>query len=355
MSAHAAHRRNTSLFEEEFAKYDYTLPPELIANAPAVPRDSARLVVAKQTTNEYAWDTFAHIAHYLPQNAVLVMNQTKVIPARLPLKRSTGGKVEVLYLATRDDRIVVLANRTLELGEKLVLANGAYFSVQARDGKSWLLKPSFPLAELPQIFEDFGKTPIPPYIKHCPLSERELRREYQTVFAKEAGSVAAPTASLHFTPELLRSIAARGITLAYVTLHVNLGTFAPLTDAQMIAEKLHEEWYEIDINTAALISDAKAAGRPIIAVGTTAVRTLESACDTHGNITKPRGTTDLFIREGYTFKMVSGMITNFHVPRSSLMMLVAAFIGRERLLHLYAQAIEKKCRFYSFGDGMLLL
>jgi S-adenosylmethionine:tRNA ribosyltransferase-isomerase len=205
------------------------------------------------------------------------------------------------------------------------------------------------------VFAQQGTAPLPPYIKHTPLTREQLLTEYQSVFAKDPGSIAAPTASLHFTPELLASLQDRGIALAYTTLHVHLGTFAPLTEEQWQTGRLHQEEYHIDPQTIAVLEQAKRDGRPIIAVGTTVVRTLESATDDAGVITRSEADTSLFIREGYTFRMVSGLITNFHVPRSSLLMLVAALTGRETLLSLYKEAIEKRFRLFSFGDAMLIL
>jgi S-adenosylmethionine:tRNA ribosyltransferase-isomerase len=342
-------------FDDILGSYSYAFPPELIAQAPASPRDSAKLLAYDRKTGRTDWSTFAHIGDFLPKNAVLVLNKTKVVPAKLLLQRDTGGTVSVLSLGTEGGNVRVLANRKLRPGEFLTLTGGKGFIVEPSDGKEWRLRPSFPIAELQAMCESHGTMPLPPYIKHTPLTPEELRREYQSVFAEEAGSIAAPTASLHFTPELLESLEASGITLAYVTLHVHLGTFAPLTAEQWERGALHEEEYRIDPETITLLEAAKAAGRPVIAVGTTAVRTLESAADEQGKIVKPHGTTTLFIREGYTFRMVDGIITNFHVPKSSLLMLVSAFCGRETLMDLYRQAIERELRLFSFGDGMLLL
>ena len=204
------------------------------------------------------------------------------------------------------------------------------------------------------LFEKYGNAPIPPYIKHTPLSSAELKKQYQTVFAKNSGSIAAPTASLDFTKRLLEKLRKTGISTQFVTLHVGLGTFAPLTEENITQGKLHKERYAIDSKTAAFLNRAKKEGRPIIAVGTTAVRALETASDKKGKLAKLSGETDIFIREGYRFRFTDGIITNFHVPRSSLLMLVSAFVGRERLFELYRKAMKKKFSFFSFGDGMLL-
>lgn len=338
------------------ADFDYQLPAELIAQSPASPRESARLLVAARSKDAMSDDTFAHIDQYLPKNAVLVLNETKVIPARMHLVRPTGGKVEILYLRPGDyGTIRVLANRKLHDHEPLSFDGEILFNVIGRDEKEWILQPLFAPALLLPLLDKIGQTPIPPYIKHCPLNEQELRREYQTTFAKEEGSAAAPTASLHFSGQLLKQIEASGRSLARVTLHVGLGTFAPLTDAQITSGKLHHESYHIAPSTAAFLNQAKADGRSIIAVGTTVVRTLESAANENQELATLTGSTDLFIRDGYSFKFIDGIITNFHVPKSSLLMLVAAFIGHEKLMKIYHHAIEQRYRFFSFGDGMLLL
>ncbi len=344
---------------EEFAsilgRYDYTLPPQLIAQKPASPRDSARLLVYERASRKTSWTTFRDIGKFLPRDAVLVLNQTKVIPAKLELTRATGGKVSALFLGSDRDTIRVLANRKLKPGEFLALAGKRGFTVMASEEKYWRLRPSFPVSELQKMFDRFGTMPLPPYIKHSPLTRSELKREYQSVFAVDPGSIAAPTASLHFTKKLLGDLKQSGIRVAHVTLHVHLGTFAPLTEEQWKRGELHTEHYVIDAGTAAVLKQAHRASHPVIAVGTTVVRTLESSSDSHGRIVRPSGNTSLFIREGYKFHLVDGLITNFHVPRSSLLMLVSAFTGREAVLDLYRQAIEREFRFFSFGDGMLLL
>lgn len=335
---------------------DYSFPDSLIAKSPASPRDSAKLLVFMRATGELFFDTFRNLPKYLPQNAVLVFNETKVIPARLTLQKQTGGKVRVLYLATEGETIKVMADRRLALGSKIYLPKSEiYFSVEKHDEKYHFLRPSIPMTNIGEVFERFGETPIPPYIKHSPLSEQALRTKYQSIFAKHKGSVAAPTASLHFTKRLFSKLKRHGVDTAFVTLHVNLGTFAPLTEEQLKKNRLHEEYFEIAAKAAQKLNTAKKAGRPIIAVGTTVVRTLESAAGPHGQLTKLTGTTDFFIREPYRFKFVDALITNFHVPKSSLLMLVSALTGEAKLLELYQRAITKKFRFFSFGDGMLII
>ncbi len=343
-----------SALEDTLRLYDYDFPQELIAKAPASPRDSARLLVYDRRTGERHDAIFRDIGAFLPKNAVLVLNTTKVIPARLALRRATGGTVSVLALGTSAEGVRVMANRKLKIGEKLELTEGDHFTVAASEGKYWLLHPSFTASRLQEMLDAHGQMPLPPYIKQTPLSPAEQRREYQSVFASVPGSIAAPTASLHFTPELPETLLRSGIEIVTLTLHVHLGTFAPLTDEQWQKGALHSEEYVIDPEAVSRLEVAKAAGRPIVAVGTTVVRTLESASDGSGRIIRPRGTTDLFIREGYRFTFVDSLVTNFHVPRSSLLMLVSAFTGREKVLELYRHAIAEHYRLFSFGDAMLI-
>lgn len=339
--------------QDALAPYDYAFPAELIAQEPAAPRDSARLLVYDRTHNETTLDTFAHIDEYLPPRCVLVLNETKVIPARMTV--TIGEKtVDILCLGTEDDTIRALAPRTVRPGQTLSWA-GHSLVVLAREGKEILLQPSFPIDQLLSLLDHHGRTPLPPYIDRSRLSEEERRREYQTVFAENAGSVAAPTAGLHFTPDLLERIRQSGRDIRTVTLHVGLGTFAPLTDTQLQTRTLHEERYWIDDETASFLNDAKADGRPIIAVGTTAVRALESASFDGETLTNCYGTTTLFLSPEHPPRFVDGLITNFHVPRSSLLMLVAGFIGRNQLMKLYQRAIAERFRLFSFGDGMLIL
>ena len=341
-------------FQELLSAYDYSFPPELIAKEPASPRDSARLLVYDRKTDSVTLDTFATIDAYLPQNAVIVFNRTKVIPAKFTLKKVTGGLVSALLLSVQPETITVLASGTLKHGDKLIWQGGHSFTVLVRKDQEALLKPSFPITDLRNHLEKFGETPLPPYMKDSPLPEGRRRSEYQTVFAEEEGSVAAPTAGLHFTEELIKKCEQSGRGVRFVTLHVHLGTFAPLTEEQWKLRKLHTEHYSIDPETVTALNDAKAEGRPIVAVGTTTVRTLESASEGPA-IVRPNGTNDLFIMEGDPLHFTDHLITNFHVPRSSLLMLVSAFTGREKLLELYRKAIAERMRLFSFGDGMLVL
>lgn len=338
-----------------FKQFDYSFPPELIAQAPASPRDSAKLLVYDRSSKAIASTRFQALPTFLPKNALLVFNETKVIPARITVTRTTGGRVSLLYLGMDRSMMRCLAKTSLKEGERLTLTPTRSFIVMKRCEKEWILKPLFPVRELRSVMERHGSAPLPPYIKHSPLSESAKRREYQTVFAKHEGSIAAPTASLHFTKRLMTNLRKNGIHTAFVTLHVNLGTFAPLTEEQWKKGSLHTENYVIPAQAKRMIERAKKEGRPVIAVGTTVVRTLESASDARGNIVRTKGSTDLFIRRGYRFTMMDGLITNFHVPKSSLLMLVSAFVGRKRLMDLYGYAIKHRYRLFSFGDGMLIV
>ncbi len=350
-------------FEKFLKLYDYSLPSELIAKKPASPRDSAKLLVYKRKTNQAFFDTFKNLGKYLSKNSVLVLNDTRVLPARLVVKKPTGGLARILYIDKNKNLLEFLSDRNLDIGSKIEINPKIFFIVKNKVGGHYFLKPSFSINKTFEILEKYGITPIPPYIKNVPLSEKQLRKEYQTVFAENKGSVAAPTASLHFTKRLLREIQKAGHKIIYITLHVNLGTFAPLTEENLKKLKLHTEYYEISKRSTEILNKAKKDSAPIIAVGTTVVRALESAVNNHSLsretrancLKKLNGETNIFIKEGYKFKFVDGLITNFHVPKSSLLMLVSALVGRKLLLNLYKKAISKKFRFFSFGDGMLII
>lgn len=342
-------------FEQALAAYDYEVPKKLIAQKPATPRDSARLLVHDRKTKSTTITRFSRIGDFLPEHALLVLNETKVIPARLPVRRGDGTTVHLLLLGHEHGVIAALAPKKLKTGEVLSINKRHTLVVMERNAMHWLLKPQFPIGKLKALLRRHGIPPLPPYIDRSPLTKSQLKKRYQTVFARNEGSIAAPTASLHFTNRLLASLQKRGINVARVTLHVHLGTFAKLTEEQWKSGELHREEYVIDARAKGQLEHAKRTGRPIVAVGTTVVRTLESAFDAHGKIVRPRGETDLFIREGYAFKAIDHLITNFHVPRSSLLMLVSAFAGRRKVLDLYERAKHGRMRFFSFGDAMLIL
>ncbi len=340
-------------FARLLAEYDYDLPRELIALRPAVSRDSAKLLVYDRTTHEIATTVFSKLGDWLPRDSVLVLNDTKVIPARITFSKPTGGQVTLLYLSHNRATVTMLADRRLERGWMLTGPGKKMLRVIRHQGSEYVMQPVGTVGQFLRWLDHHGTTPLPPYLRRSPLSEAKRREMYQTVFSKKSGSVAAPTASLHFTKRLLQSLKKQGVAIEYVTLHVSLGTFAPVTDQHLKTNQLHREEYEITEAAAARMNRYKAQGRPIIAVGTTTARTLESATR-RGRLVPGRSSTELFIQPGYRWKFVDGLITNYHVPRSSLLMLVAALVGRDRLFALYRYAITKKFGFFSFGDGMLV-
>jgi S-adenosylmethionine:tRNA ribosyltransferase-isomerase len=348
--------------------YNYHLPPELIANTPTSPRDSARLFVYDTKTDEIAFDTFRNIDQYLPKPSLLVFNNTKVVPARLWLKKESGGKVQVLLMMNEyrpgDVLIKGIVDRKMLPGAKLYFASDSFLEIVRQEEQFFFFKPNVSISKLWGLLATEGVTPIPPYIKNTPLSEHALRERYQSVLAKHPASVAAPTASLHFTKRLLDKLEHEDVGRTEVTLHVGPGTFAPIDETNFQSKKLFTEYYDIPESSARTINEAKKTHVPIIPVGTTAMRTLESAASRHSKdspwkITACSKPTNIFIYPPYDFKIADGLITNFHVPKSSLMLLVDALLAhkkaRRRILDLYAIAIHEKFRFYSFGDGMLIL
>jgi len=334
-------------------KFDYELPESLIAKYPARPRDSAKLLVYIRKTDQVLFDKFYNINKYLPQNSIIVMNDTRVIPARFRLIKESGGKIEAFFIRKDYDKIIVLLNKKVLVGTRLFLDRKNIFTVIFSEGKYFYLKPDFEINSIFSVLGKKGQMPIPKYIKGS-FEENKLRRDYQSVFAKKDGSVAAPTASLHFTQRLLNKLETEGFKKEFVTLHVNEGTFAPVTNQNFLLKSLHKEYYNIDKLTAKRLNAAKKNNINIIAVGTTVTRTLESACS-NKQLTKLSGETDIFIQESDTLQFTDMLITNFHLPKSSLMMLVSAFIGRPKLLEVYQLAIKNKFKFYSFGDAMLIV
>ncbi len=334
--------------------FDYDLPEAYIAQEPVEPRDSARLMVLDRATGEITHAVFREIGRFLRPGDLLVANQTRVIPARLFARKPTGGKVEILLLRREAPAQwqALVRGRGLVAGKRLLLANDLEAEIVAvLDGPLRRIRFTRPLDD---TLDRLGKVPLPPYIRR-PLEDPE---RYQTVFAREAGSAAAPTAGLHFTPRLLEELRTQGVGFATVTLHVGLDTFAPVKEDDPREHKIHTEWCEVSAETAAVINRARAAGGRIIAVGTTSVRTLETAARRArpGEVVSPwAGDTDLFILPGFRFLAVDAMITNFHLPKSTLLMLVSAFAGRERILGAYEVAKQEGYRFFSFGDAMLIL
>ncbi|MBN2258125.1 MAG: tRNA preQ1(34) S-adenosylmethionine ribosyltransferase-isomerase QueA [Anaerolineaceae bacterium] len=334
--------------------FDYALPPERIAQTPVEPRHSSRLLVVDRALDRLAHRSFWEIGDYLKSGDLLVLNQTRVIKARIFARKETGGRVELLLLNQRSkaEWEALAGGKGVKAGRHLMLEDGPGVEViEELEGASRVIRFEQPIDA---YLEEHGQMPLPPYI-HERLMDPE---RYQTVYARETGSAAAPTAGLHFTPELIEKLKKQGIRFAYLTLHVGLDTFAPVTRADPAEHKIHSEWCELDSKAAELINTTRCAGGRIIAVGTTSVRTLESAAS-HSQpgevVASISGPTSLFILPGYQFKVVEAMLTNFHLPRSTLLMLVSAFTGRERLLAIYREAIRLEYRFYSFGDAMLII
>ena len=331
--------------------FDYNLPESSIAQTPAEPRDSSRLLVLHRDTGNLEHRIFRDVTDYLNAGDLLVLNQTRVIPARIFARKETGGRVELLLLRRRDELTweALVGGKGLRVGRLAQIDDGPEVKIiEELDGAERLIKFSEPI-EL--YFSKVGNVPLPPYI-HEKLNDPE---RYQTVYAKEPGSAAAPTAGLHFTPRLLEELQVKGVRVAYVTLHVGLDTFAPVNEDDPEEHKIHSEWCELTQETADAINETRARGGRVIAVGTTSVRTLESAAVGQDGILSYIGSTSLYVLPGYHFKIVDAMITNFHLPKSTLLMLVSAFAGRERILETYATAISEGYHFYSFGDAMLIL
>jgi S-adenosylmethionine:tRNA ribosyltransferase-isomerase len=335
--------------------FDYDLPKEFIAQRPVDPRDSSRLLVFHRASNRIEHRTFHEIIEYLSPKDVLVLNETRVIPARLRARKiPTGGAVEVLLLrrANHQTWIALVGGKGVHPKQKLKISGGPQAEILEDLGESRrLIHFDEPISGQ---LDAIGEMPVPPYI-HTPLQNSY---EYQTVFAEIPGSVAAPTAGLHFTPALLETIRARGIQIAKILLHIGLDTFAPVTETNPIDHAIHKEWCQVPPEAASIINRTGKTGGRVIAVGTTTVRTLETAsyqAENDNRIGAYNGDTDLFILPGYRFRATDVMITNFHLPRSTLLMMVSAFAGRERILEIYQHAIEANFRFYSFGDAMLIL
>lgn len=336
--------------------FDYDLPPHLIAQQPAARRDESRLLAVDRAAGTLAHRHFRDLPTLLAPGDLLVLNDTKVIPARLVGRRlSTGGKWEALYLAESDGEWELLAKTRgyAKLGETFVTDSGLPLTLVGRtDDRHWRMRPEAAGSAF-ELLAAHGKVPLPPYIRHGTADEPD-RDRYQTVFAEVPGSVAAPTAGLHFTPELLARLADAGIRTATVTLHVGLGTFLPVKVDDPSKHEIHAEWCEISQATVDAIRATKAAGNRAIAVGTTTTRTLETAA-AGGELAEYRGESRLYIRPPFEFRVLDGLVTNFHLPRTTLLLLVQAFSGSDLLRSAYAEAIAREYRFYSYGDAMLVL
>ena len=333
----------------------FDLPQELIAQDPLEDRSSSRLLMLDKNTGEIRHHVFREITEYLRPGDCLVLNNTKVIPARLlGTKENTGGAVEILLLKRKENDIwetLVKPGKKARPGSKIVFGDGSLKAevLEVVEEGNRLVKFTYE-GIFEEVLDRLGEMPLPPYITH----KLQDKNRYQTVYAKYEGSAAAPTAGLHFTKELLQEIVDKGVDVVYVTLHVGLGTFRPVKEENILEHHMHSEFYQVSEDAANRINQAKARGNRVICVGTTSCRTIESAADENGIIRPGCDNTEIFIYPGYQFKVLDCLITNFHLPESTLVMLVSALAGREHVLHAYEEAIAEKYRFFSFGDAMFI-
>ena len=337
----------------KLSDFDYDLPEERIAQFPCEPRDHSRLLKVNIDTGELVHAHFYDLLDDVEAGDLLVFNNTRVIPARLIGAKPTGGKVEVFLLTRLDgDRweVLVKPGKKARIGQEILFGDELSCVVEDNTDFGGRIVRFRYQGIFEEVLDRLGETPLPPYIKEK-LADKE---RYQTVYAKENGSAAAPTAGLHFTKEMLAKLEEKGVRLAFVTLHVGLGTFRPVNVENVLEHVMHKEYYSVSAEAAEAIRQTKEAGGRIIAVGTTAVRTLESAAEEDGTITPKTGWTEIFIYPGYRFKIVDALVTNFHLPNSTLLMLVSALADREMMLEAYRVAVEEKYRFFSFGDAMFL-
>ena len=335
--------------------FDYELPEELIAQDPLEDRSSSRLMVLDKTTGNVEHHIFKDILEYLKPGDCLVINNTKVIPARLyGVKEGTNAKIELLLLKRKENDVwetLVKPGKKAKPGTRIIFGDGLLVGeiIDIVEEGNRLIQFHYE-GIFEEILDQLGQMPLPPYITH----QLQDKGRYQTVYAKYDGSAAAPTAGLHFTKELLEQVKAKGVDIAEVTLHVGLGTFRPVKVENVLEHHMHSEFYMVSQEAADKINNAKKNGNRVISVGTTSTRTLESAADENGYLKETSGWTEIFIYPGYKFKVIDGLITNFHLPQSTLVMLVSALAGREHVLHAYQIAVEEKYRFFSFGDAMFI-
>lgn len=334
----------------------YDLPEELIAQDPLEKRSDSRLMVVNREDGSLTHKHFYDILDYVNQGDCLVINDTKVIPARLlGVKEDTGASIEVLLLKRKEEKVwetLVKPGKKARPGARISFGDGLLVGevIDIVEEGNRLIRFEYE-GIWEELLDRLGQMPLPPYITH----QLKDRNRYQTVYAKHEGSAAAPTAGLHFTNELLEQLEEKGVEIAHVTLHVGLGTFRPVKVDNILEHHMHSEFYMVEEKEAEKINAAKARGNRVISVGTTSTRTLESVADENGIVRAGNGWTDIFIYPGYSFKVVDSLITNFHLPESTLLMLVSAFSSREQMLHAYETAVEEKYRFFSFGDAMLIL
>lgn len=341
----------------DIKQFDFDLPEELIAQSPLQYRDASRMLVVNREQQKFHHEHFTHIVNYFNEGDCLVLNDTRVLPARLfGIKKDTGANIEILLLTEKEDdcwEVLAKPARKLPVGSEIIFGNGKLHAtcVGMKEQGGRLLKFHYK-GIFYEILNELGDMPLPPYIKEKLKNDER----YQTVYAKEEGSAAAPTAGLHFTHDILDQLRNKGVLITYITLHVGLGTFRPVTTDHIEDHQMHEEVYHMSADTAQILTKVKENNGNIIAVGTTSTRVLETiARDNHGQFVESTGATNIFIYPPYNFQAIDGLITNFHLPKSTLIMLVSALVGKELTFKAYSEAIEKKYRFFSFGDAMLIL
>ena len=340
----------------ELKDFHYDLPDELIAQEPIPERDMSRLLVLDKNTGEIVHRSFRDILDYLNEGDCLVMNNTRVIPARLfGVKKGSRGNMEFLLLNRKDKyvwEVMVRPGKRAKIGAEFIFGDGELSGeiIEILEGGNRLVKFNYE-GIFEEVLDRLGKVPLPPYIK------KELidRERYQTVYSKIEGSAAAPTAGLHFTNELMHQLAEAGVKMAYLTLHVGIGTFRPVKVSNIEEHKMHSEYYELTAENAEMINNTRKNGGRIICTGTTSTRTLESIMQRKGSLKEDKGWTDIFIYPGYQFKITDGLITNFHLPESTLLMLVSALAGSDNIMRAYKEAVKERYRFFSFGDAMLII
>ncbi|ATH59914.1 MULTISPECIES: tRNA preQ1(34) S-adenosylmethionine ribosyltransferase-isomerase QueA [Staphylococcus] len=340
----------------DIESFDYHLPESLIAQTPLKNRDESRLLVLGRKTGDIEHKYFKNVIDYLQAGDTLVLNDTRVMPARLfGLKEETGAKVEMLMLTQLEDddwEVLLKPAKRIKTGDKLSFGDGKIIAecVEELNQGGRIMRLDYD-GILQERLDELGEMPLPPYIKER-LDDPD---RYQTVYAKASGSAAAPTAGLHFTDELLEQIKAKGVNITFITLHVGLGTFRPVSVENIDDHEMHSEYYQMDQETADLLNETKAKGHRVISVGTTSTRTLETIRASHNEFVADSGWTDIFIFPGFEFKAIDGLITNFHLPKSTLVMLVSAFSTKDYILNAYHQAVKSEYRFFSFGDAMLII
>ena len=351
-------RTHVSSHKATSMDYNYTLPEELIAKEPVTPRDSSRLFIYNTKTNSVTFDTFSNLAEHLPKKSFLVFNDTKVVPARVQGKKNGRKEMEILFLTNEprpiSTQVKGIVNEKLVVGDSVRITKDVSLKVVGQEEQVFIFETDMSQEKFLSFLHAYGTTPIPPYLAPSPLPEEVLRERYQSILAKHGASIAAPTASLHFTDSVLKELEAKHVPRRFITLNVGMGTFAPVTEEQITKKALHEEHIHLSGHEARLMRALRQQGSSLVAVGTTVARALESSQLESGD-----KTTSLFIQPSYHFTQVDALLTNFHLPESSLMMLVDAFLinkgANQNILDLYHLAIKEKFRFYSFGDAMLIV